>query len=238
MRQEEPDKEIHHIFDLRAIGIVHGDAHRHAGRNECAEENERALPEAVGVHHAETGEEPLKRCREQARFRVYGTLTRDWTRLGAHRYWPVAHGGARPRRWRDAARGERRSRRDDTRIARGRDTCLRVLGDSGRGDRDGRAAMAAKICSCLQLRPTRPAPPHKPLALPPPCADLPGTSCVPDGILLAGWREGKRGKRTTRTSAISASPSFESRGRFYALFASMRSRATLAQRAVSSSTVT
>jgi len=26
----------------------------------------------------------------------------------------------------------------------------------------------------------------KPLALPPPCADLPGTSCVPDGILPVG----------------------------------------------------
>ena len=84
-----------------------------------------------------------------------------------------------------------------------------------------------KFAPGLQLRPTRPAPPHKPLALPPPCADLPGTSCVPDGILLASWRESKRGKRTAlRSRAECSAPD-------YALFASMRSRATLAQRAVS-----
>jgi len=79
----------------------------------------------------------------------------------------------------------------------------------------------------------------KPLALPPPCAEVPGTSCAPDGILLAGWRESKRGKRAMWTSVLSIVLRLcRAERTSYALFASMRSSATLAQRAVSASTVT
>ena len=116
MRQEEPDKEIHDIFELRSIGIIHCGAHRHAGRDERAEQDERALPEAAGVHHAKTGEEPLQRRREQARLRINWPSWRDQTWLGASRHRPIADRGAGPWGRRDAARRERRSR-DDARSA-------------------------------------------------------------------------------------------------------------------------